>query len=66
MLAGCVENLFLDIENERLAVVGEKLNLFFGRFVGAEQTVVFVKAASVNRLVKNIVKTANNFSSGGF
>ncbi len=64
MLAGCIQNLLLNVEDKGLTVVGEQLNLFFSRFIRAEQAVIFVIAAAVNRFGKNIVKTEDNFSSG--
>ena len=46
-----------------LAFSGEQLDLVFGGFVGAQQTISGIVAAAINRSIHNVIQTANNFST---
>ena len=61
MLAGCLENTLLDVENKPLALPREQLDLILGGFVGAEKPVLFIEAAAVYRGVHDIVKPEDGF-----
>ena len=58
MLSGFRKNLVLDIIHQIRAVPGEQLDGVLRGFIGAEQAVFFITAASIYRGCKNIIQTA--------
>ena len=66
MLAGFLQQLFLNGLHQPLAVPGEQLHLFLGGLVGAQQTVFLVISAAMDGGVQNLVQAEHLFRAGGF
>ena len=65
VFAGRFKEAGVQLGDERIGVAREELDLFFGGFVGAEQTVVFVIAAAVDGAGEDIVERVEAFGTGG-
>lgn len=63
MLSCFLQNLSLDIQYQIRTVPGEQLNRVLRGFIGTQQAVFLVAAASVYRCIKNIVQTAYGLCS---
>ena len=54
----------MDLFHQRMAVAREQLQTVLGRLVGAEQAVIGVEAAAIDRLCQKVVKGINRLGAG--
>ena len=60
MLSCLIQDLFLDIEDQTLAVAGEKLDHILCGLVGAQKTIKFIITAAVNRGSHDLIEAADS------